>query len=276
MRGAEQTQEAASSGADRQRAAGRALESYQVAFLEVASVQLPLELFALKGGANLRFFLRSFRRSVDMDLNYLGQPDRFEAFIGRVERVFGSLALASLLEHHHVGQQGLRIAKRTETTARWKFTVSQAGVDAPSKIEFSARPEGAHSADHELAAIDAALARRLRVRPVKVEHYLPRAAIFQKITALRARAVTQPRDVFDLDHLFREFPGTLDEVDVDVAALEAARDRTLELSYDEYASTVRPYLQEELEALFGDETAWTEMQLHVVDRLERRRGALLQ
>lgn len=256
--------------ARREREAGRELERFHLAFLEVATTELPLDAFVLKGGANLRFFLRSFRRSVDMDFNYIGRLDRFDSFTARVGQVLTSRALERLLSLRGMGLDGLRIAKRTETTIRWKFAVRGPAVEAASKIEFSARREQAHADDHALHLIDAELARWAGARPVRLAHYLPVAAIFQKISALRSRRETQPRDVFDLDHLFRQFPDALSKVQVEAEALRAGRDRAVELRYEDYASTVRPYLQEEFERPYGTEDAWTEMQLRVSERLETR------
>lgn len=256
--------------ARREREAGRELERFHLVFLEVATTELPLDAFVLKGGANLRFFLRSFRRSVDMDFNYVGRLDRFESFTARVGRVFASTALEGLLRVRGIALDGLRIAKRTETTIRWKFSVRGRAVEAASKIEFSARTEQARAEEHELDVIDAELARWAGARPVRLAHYLPVAAIFQKIGALRSRRETQPRDVFDLDHLFRHFPDALSRVQVEAEALRAARDRALELRYEDYASTVRPYLQEEFERLYGTEDTWIQMQLRVSERLEAR------
>lgn len=262
-------------GADRsgKQAAGIALERLHLAFLEVATTQLPIDRFALKGGANLRFFLHSLRRSVDMDFDYLGDPERSWAFAERVDKVFRSKALAVLLRARQLSIADLRTPKQTETTRRWRFNVNAPGVEgAPSKVEFSGRDQGRHADDYELAAVDAELARRVQARPVRLNHYRPVAAVAQKIGALRLRSETQPRDVFDLDHLFREHPDALSTVQVSPAELRAAKERALALSYDEYAGTVVPYLQEEIAELYGSRDAWGDMQLRVVERLEWKAG----
>lgn len=60
----------AASRQNEDRAGGQAFEQFHLVFLEVATARLPLDQFVLKGGANLRFFFRSQRRSVDMDFTY--------------------------------------------------------------------------------------------------------------------------------------------------------------------------------------------------------------
>ncbi len=256
-------------GDERDHEPGIALERFHLAFLEVATAQLPLDHFALKGGANLRFFLRSLRRSVDMDFNYLGPSERSWAFAERVDKVFRSQALGILLRARQLSFSNLRAPKQTDTTRRWRFNVDAPGVEgAPSKIEFSARGEGRHADGYELALVDADVARRVQARPVRINHYRPVAALAQKISALRMRNEPQPRDVFDLDHLFREYPEALSAVDVPPAELNAAKDQALALTYDEYASTVVPFLQEEIVEMYGTPDAWTDMQLRVVERLE--------
>lgn len=256
------------------RQGGRALELFQVAFLEVATAPkgLPLEQFVLKGGANLRFFYGSARRSVDMDFDYIGTVGRADTFADRVDAIFASAALAALLRLRGIQLRDLRRHKQSPTTRRWKFSLDAEGVSGdPSKVEFSGRVvEGGHADDHALAAIDADLARRLRARQVRLLRYGPRAAIAQKIGALRLRTHTEPRDVFDLAHLFREFPDALGEVGAAPDDLQAARDRALELRYDDYAEAVVRYLQEELVELYGSEEAWIDMQLRVAQQLELR------
>jgi hypothetical protein len=55
-----------------ERQAGKAIEQFQVAFVEVAAVRLPIAEFIVEGGANMRFFYRSSRRSRDIGFNYVG------------------------------------------------------------------------------------------------------------------------------------------------------------------------------------------------------------
>lgn len=248
----------------RERSAARIIEVFQVHFLAVASVQLPSADHVVKGGVNMRFFFQSPRSSKDMDFDYVG--DRLAAFADRVDRIFGGRALAELLRLDRISIGRVTRAKATPTTQRWKFALAAPGIpDASSKIEFSPRGD---RLPYELAPIDEALAARLRLRPIKINHYLPEAAIAQKVGALRGRAHTEPRDVFDLDHLSTRYPDALGAAAVDAAALRAAADRASQLSYAEFESTVVPYLDEELRPMLGTRASWEDMQLRVIDRLE--------
>jgi len=253
------------------RAIGEAIELFQLAFLEVAVVRLPLADFVLKGGANMRFFFASQRRSRDIDFDYRGQ--RFDAFADRVDDVLSSRALAELLRERHVTLSDPRRSKQTATTRRWKVALGgEALFDATSKVEFSARRE--MSTDYELRQIDPVLAGRLGSRPVRLNRYGPIAMVMQKIGALRLRGETQPRDVFDLDLLFRNHPGALAEAAVDAAALEVASARALALSYEDYRSTVADYLEEDVVDVLGTEDAWHDLVLRVTARLDARRAEL--
>src|SRR5712692_7055065 len=82
------------------RKAGRAIEQFHFAFCEVAATELPLPDFALKGGGNLRMFLRSRRRSRDLDLDFLGKD--FDRFADRVDKVVTSRALGELLRVRNI------------------------------------------------------------------------------------------------------------------------------------------------------------------------------
>ena len=75
------------------RAIAEGIERFQLAFVEVAVVRLPLADFVVKGGTNLRFFFASQRRSRDIDFDYRGQ--RIDAFADRVDDVLSSRAWPS-------------------------------------------------------------------------------------------------------------------------------------------------------------------------------------
>ena len=204
------------------REAGKIIERFHLAFVEVAAVRLPIADFVVKGGANMRFFFRSPRRSRDIDFNYLGR--RIESFAGRVDEVLESRALGELLRQHEITLVNPRRHKQTETTRRWKLSLQTPLVeDADSKIEFSARQEPLD--DFELRPVDPELARRLGGRSVPINRYGAMAMVTQKVDALRHRSETQPRDVFDLDLLFRTHPDALAQAPVEQRALEDAMER---------------------------------------------------
>jgi hypothetical protein len=249
------------------REAGKAIEQFHLAFVEVAAVRLPIADFVIKGGANMRFFFRSLRRSRDIDFNYVG--GRFESFAGRVDELLESRALTELLRQHEIRLLNPRRQKQTATTRRWKLSLQTPSVeDADSKIEFSAREEPPD--DFGLRPVDPELARRLGGRSVPINRYGPIAMVTQKVDALRHRSETQPRDVFDLDLLVRTHPEALAKAPVEQRALEGAIERARALTYQEYVTTVVDYLEEDVVDVLGTENAWNDMLRHVVERLEAR------
>jgi hypothetical protein len=250
-----------------EREAGKAIERFHLAFVEVAAVRLPIADFVVKGGANMRFFFRSPRRSRDIDFNYVGS--RFESFAGRVDEVLESRALGELLRQHEITLVNPRRYKQTDTTRRWKLSLQTPSVeDADSKIEFSAREEPLD--DFELRPVDPEIARRLGGRSVPINRYGAIAMVTQKVGALRHRSETQPRDVFDLDLLFRTHRDALARAPLEQRALEEAIERARGLKYDEYRTTVVDYLEEEIVDVLGSKSAWHDMLRHVVETLEAR------
>lgn len=248
------------------RKAGRAIELFHFAFLAVALTQVKPSDFALKGGGNLRLFLRSKRRSRDVDLDFLGSD--FGRFGDRVDAVLRSPALASVLRTRDIRVVEPRRTKDTDTVKRWKLALAVPAMeDAPTKVELSGRVT---TATPVVERSDEGLARRLGVRAVVLNHYPPVDAIEQKVGALAARSETQPRDVFDLDHLFREYPEDLRRSDLRPATIRAAVARARELTYEGYRDLVVQYLEAEVIPLYESRQAWESMQLAVVAQLERR------
>lgn len=258
-------------------AAARVIEGFQAAFLEVATATLPVAEYAVKGGVNMRFFFGSARSSKDMDFDYLG--DRFHSLEDRVNGLFDGRALDRLLQLRGIRITTLnRVKKQTDVTRRWTLQLATETVrDASSKVEFSAREaRGGRDAEREMATVDAELGRALGMGRVALQHYLPPAAISQKLSVLRQRTHTEPRDVFDLDHLIRRFPSALAAAQLDPGEIEAAVARARALTYDEYESAVVPYLDEDLWPIHGSAEAWEAMRTRVVESLEARALKLLE
>jgi len=230
-------------------------------------VQLPLDEFAMKGGGNLRFFLRSPRRSADLDLDYLGR--KFGRFGERMDALLVSRQLAELLRLRDIELRfERRHANDSETVKRWKFQLARPAIEtASSKIEFSNRGP---TAAPVLAQMDADLARRLGGVPTRIKHYPPPEAIEHKIQALADRSATEPRDVFDLDHLFRQYPHALGQARPDAKKALAAKERAIDIPYEAYRELVVEYLEDGFADLYGTEQAWTDMVVRVVEQLEEK------
>lgn len=256
-------------GESRIRLQGRAIDLFHIAYCQVAAARLPLDDFALKGGGNLRFFLRSPRRSADLDLDFLGRD--FDRFASAMDALLTSRTLAELLRMREIELlfEGRR-AKDTATVKRWKFQLARGGMDtASSKIEFSARRAAETPV---LEQMDTDLARRLGGVAARLQHYPPRAAIEQKVRALADRNATEPRDVFDLDHLLRAYPEALAAARPDRERVRAAKDRAIHISYDEYKDLVVDFLEEDFVDMYGTKDAWEDMVLRVDAALELKLG----
>ncbi len=244
-------------------------ESFHLAFLQALATRANLTAWALKGGGNLRFFNLSDRFSEDIDL------DTFEiepwAFQERVDQ-----SLASDLLKRMLGILGSRIEyvnpkERSETKSKWVVGIRHQSESSPvyTQIEVSHRAYPYRDfvkVEPVSPAATAPYAAALR-RPT-FGHYLPRAAIAQKVDALWGREVRQPRDVFDLDLLFRVAPDAVVRGDIAEADLRAAITRIVEIGYDEFRAKVLSFIEPAALALYEPVQAWGGMQMAVIERLE--------
>jgi len=244
-------------------------ESFHLAFLQALATRANLTAWALKGGGNLRFFYLSDRFSEDIDL------DTFDiepwAFQERVDQ-----ALASDLLKRTLGILGSRIEyvnpkERSETKSNWVIGIRHQSETDPvyTQIEVSHRAYPYRDfvkVEPVSPAAIAPFAAALR-RPA-FAHYLPGAAIAQKVDALRGREVRQPRDVFDLDVLFRVAPAAVVRGDIDAAHLRAAITRVIEIGYDEFRAKVLSFIEPAMLPLYEPVEAWEGMQMTVLERLE--------
>jgi len=80
----------------------------------------------------------------------------------------------------------------------------------------------------------------------------------------------QPRDVFDLDHLFRQYPDAIGQAGLDPARVRRAAKVAEDIEYDRYQDLVEPYLDEEIMDLYSGEQAWLDMRVRVVTSLRER------
>lgn len=244
-------------------------EGFHLAFMQALATRANPAAWALKGGGNLRFFYGSARFSEDIDL------DTFDiepwVFQDRIDQ-----ALASDLLKRTLGTLGSHIdyvnpKERSETKSKWVLGLRHTSETEPvyTQIEVSHREYPYRDfvkVEPVSQAAGAPYAAALR-RPT-IGHYLPRAAIAQKIDALWGRDVRQPRDVFDLDLLFRIAPDALSRGDVDEADLRAAISRLFEIGYDEYRAKVLSFIESAVLPLYEPVDVWEGMQMTVATRLE--------
>ncbi|MFP5341525.1 MAG: nucleotidyl transferase AbiEii/AbiGii toxin family protein [Candidatus Limnocylindria bacterium] len=241
-----------------------AIEIFHLALLQVLPQHLPPTNYAVKGGANLRLFLDSPRRSEDIDLNFVGRVSW--SLQPRMDAVLRSPALAALLATHRLRIVAVNPSKTTTTTGRWKFGMEAPGVVFNSKVEFSMRREDRPL--YEFSSVSPRIAAASRMRPASANHYVARGAIEQKIAALGLRSETQVRDVFDLDYLFTRFPEAGDAADPPAYELDLARGRVCESTYADYRELVITYLDPAFVAMYDSRAEWDRIQLHVAERLD--------
>lgn len=244
----------------------RLIEFLHLAFLQVLPSHVKATEYIVKGGANLRLFYDSRRRSQDIDLDFTGTA--FWRLAERVDATLASRAFMDLLRVQRIELIDLTKPKQTNTTRRWKFAVRRDGAELNSKIEFSAR-----AADPEfsfdLARAD--VGRDAGLRAVRANHYLPAAATRQKIRALAGRTQTEPRDVFDLDLLIAKHPGAVTKGDIADTVADRAMNAAFSIPFEAYEELVVDYLEEEFVSIYGRQDAWDEMVTRVATFLETLR-----
>jgi hypothetical protein len=247
-----------------------AIERFQLALLQVLPQHLPAADYAVKGGANLRLFLDSVRRSEDIDFNFVGRTDwRLQP---RMDAVLGSRALAAILAVHGMKIVSVNPSKTTTTTGRWKFRLAAPGVQFSSKVEFSMRQEDRPL--YQMASVSSRLAAAAGMRVSVANHYLPTAALEQKVAALALRNESQVRDVFDLDFLLTRYPNETATAQLNADQIDLARRRVLEVTYGEYRELVVTFLDPAFVSMYQGEGEWERMALSVSTSLDTMRARI--
>ena len=174
------------------------VELFHLMFLRQFSRLIDADLYAVKGGCNLRFFFGSVRYSEDLDLDVCTIAK--ETLENKVNKLLTSPPLLKLLQGHGITQLEVTSPKQTPTTQRWKIQLHTDNAAMPyhTKIEFSRRNEKIQT---ELANVDLKICQAYRLPPMRLSHYGLTAAVTQKVLALAHRSLTQARDIFDLYHL---------------------------------------------------------------------------
>lgn len=239
------------------------VEQFHLLFLEQLGRKLDKRHYALKGGCNLRFYLRSIRYSEDMDLDVQSTP--VEVLGDRVEQILSGATLGRILQ-----ARGLTIArhsspKQTETTQRWKMTLTAKGIELPlhTKIEFSRR--GIND-PVTFESVDGLLMREYQITPFLASHYTPEAAFRQKVHALIHRSQTQARDIFDLAHLLRS--GVSPQGMEPPRQWREAQQNAMSISFDVFKSQVLAFLSPDHQAQYDDSQMWDDLVLRVVEALK--------
>lgn len=245
---------------------GRQLrEVFHFCFLERLLKMTEAGFFVLKGGVNLRFFFHSPRYSEDMDLNVLGGS--VAALKKNGYKLLDDAAFRRALRTYGIADIAVNDrdkAKHTQTTQRFRVQlVTVAGERLPSKVEFSRRVANDHT--KAIEQIDSEIARQYNRLSFRCQHYSGEAAVIQKALALAGRAVTQARDVFDLEILQRGGYARNVELRREIGSQKcsAALENLQSLTFDDFSGQVLEFLDVEPGREYGNRAAWNGMVGHV-------------
>lgn len=247
----------------------QSVEEFHLLFLVQISRRLDKRALVVKGGGNLRFFLKSVRYSEYMDLD-VGDLD-IQLLRDRVREVFASRPFRQILQSRGTEIEHVTEHKQTETTQRWKLAILAQGtpVPLPTKVEFSRRglDEGV-----AFGSVGPDVARAYRLPPLMLSHYDAAAAMRQKVGALAGRRETQARDVFDLHHLLATGTDAAGLAALDQHIVARAGANALSVDFGMFKSQVLAYLPTEDQQRFDSSSVWDAMVLEVVEALGRRRS----
>jgi predicted nucleotidyltransferase component of viral defense system len=247
-------------------------EIFHLEFLRRLTRKIPPPSFALKGGANLRFFFGSIRYSEDIDLDV--KVVGVAALKDTVMEILEASAFQDGLRPY--GIERLRVpdmmkAKQTETTQRFKVhLLTAAGEDLFSKVEFSRRGFRGRA---EIGFVSETLLRGYKMPPLLIPHYDLDSAVAQKIEALATRSEIQARDIFDLHLLSAGYTGETRMGRVVRGILGKASERMFEVDFPMFRDTVLAYLDPEDRASYDSAELWDEIKLNVARFIEERGGA---
>ncbi len=242
------------------------IELFHLLFLDQLGRKIDKSHYALKGGCNLRFFLKSIRYSQDMDLDI--HTVRKETLSNMVDRLLESTPFSLILRAKNMELTHISAPKQTSTTQRWKIQIQQINSTVPihTKIEFSRRENEEPSF---FASIDPLIISTYQLTPIYASHYSMPQALLQKIWALILRTETQVRDVFDIVHLL-DMGIKLTEASPALATrLKDAEKNALCIPFSAFKSQVISYLPLEYHNQYDDPAYWDKMVLQVCNFLSQ-------
>jgi predicted nucleotidyltransferase component of viral defense system len=247
----------------------QAIEVFHLLFLRAFGARADKALYVLKGGCNLRFFLKSIRYSEGMDIDI--HKMSVATLANNVKRVIEGRAFLQTLRSQQIDLVRVSAPKQTATVQRWKLSLRLTGTiqEIPTKIEFSRRALDTGRV-HE--PVDADIIHRYRMYPVLVQHYSMAAAFDQKVIALALRSETQARDVFDLKLLLDGGAGKAPLAKDVKVKLTLAVENAMTVGYDAFAGQVLAYLEPEYQSHYRERTVWESLQEQVIESLEGLRS----
>lgn len=240
----------------------QAVELFHLLFLNQMGRKIPKDHYVLKGGCNLRFFLKSIRYSQDMDLDI--DTIKKDTLNNAVNRILESTPFTLILRSKQIEIAQVSQPKQTETTQRWKIQlkIPPMTLSIPTKIEFSRRGSKGNVL---FELVDSVLIHQYQITPLYASHYSMESAFEQKIWALILRTQTQARDIFDLSHLLNSGVKIHETSQKMQSQLPQAIENALSIEYETYKSQVIAYLPRDYQQQYSDPALWETMVLRVVD-----------
>lgn len=242
-------------------------EIFHIEFLRSMGRKLRAEYYALKGGANLRFFYNSFRYSEDMDIDVSGiSVDRLQDIVMKVLHLHILQDTLTTFGVERLVLPDISRAKQTETTQRFKLhLLTVSGEDLFTKIEFSRR---GIKGERIINTVSDTILREYKLPPVLVPHYDIQTALNQKILALATRTVLQARDIFDLYVLNTQVSKYEKLECISKKNISKAYENVFRVSFEEFRDQVISYLSLEDQRIYGNISSWEEIQLNVSKFIE--------
>ena len=241
------------------------IEIFHLLFLDHLGKKMDKKLYTLKGGCNLRFFLKSIRYSqgLDLDIRIIGKLTLEK----NVNQILKSLSFRQVLASKQIELQRISCPKQTETTQRWKIQLLvKKSLNLNTKIEFSRR---GNKDTMLFGPIDSSVISHYAFVPILISHYDASSAFRQKVAALISRNCTQTRDVFDLYHLINS--GVSPKLDLDQRRqISKAKENILNLSFADFRSQVVSFLPFEYHSIYDAPKVWDEMILCVMEVLNEK------
>lgn len=245
-------------------------EVFHLEFLRWFGRKSKAELYALKGGVNLRFFFNSFRYSEDMDLDIQGA--KVEMLKGAVMGILESKSFCEILKVFGVERiipPDIKRAKQAETTQRFKIhLITFAGEDLFTKIEFSRR---GFKGKAVVQSVSNTILRAYKLAPLLVPHYDINSALMQKISALATRSIIQARDIFDLYILSSQYAPLEtagERIEISRDKLTKAYENVFAINFEQFRDKVISYLSPEDQKIYNSASLWDEARLKAGDLIE--------
>ncbi len=244
-------------------------EIFHLEFLRRFDRKIKAGSYAVKGGANFRFFFKSVRYSEDMDIDIKGV--RVDALQGAVMSVLENADLKNTLRSYDINDivpPDMARAKQTETTQRFKVhLITFSGEDLFTKVEFSRRGIRGSVVTEDIS-VD--ILHAYKMPPLIAPHYDASSAAAQKIKALVTRTAIQARDVFDLYIIAPQLDS--EDVKANKNDIQEAHDNLFQVNFEQFRDTVVSYLKPEDQKLYGAADRWDEIKLNVASFLENAGG----